>query len=302
MKKILLASTALVATAGFAAADVSLGGSAEVGVVGGSGMETQFHTDVDVAFKMTGETDGGLSFGATVDLDEGGSGAAAVANDADDGGASFFVAAGAFRMDAGDTDGAFDAAMSEVALAGGSINDAETGHAGYNGNSGLDGTYDGQIVRFSYSAASFTGHLSVELDDAGVGDPVVGLGVAYNADLAGLSLGVGIGYQEAGSGTDVMGISLKTTFANGLSAAINYSEMTAGGATTDHTAIGFGYSANGLSVGVNYGEYSTGAEGIGLAVAYDLGGGMAVQVGYGDSTSAAGVSSDAWSVGLAMSF
>ena len=298
MKNLLLASTALVATAGFAAADVAVTGSAEIGVVGGSAMETQFHTDIDVVFSMSGTADNGLTFGATVDLDESDGGAAvngAMGNDADDGGASFFVAYGGFRLDMGDTDGAFDAAMQEVNI-GGSINDAETGHAGFNGNSGLDGTYDGQIARFSYSASGFTGHLSVELDDTGAGDPVFGLGVAYSTDLSGTAIRVGLGYQDSGA-ADVWGISLSAAMANGFEARVNYSDAGA----VDHWALGLGYTMNALTIGVNYGEYSNNNSGFGLAVNYDLGGGLVAQMGYG-SSDRAGVSSDSWSLGLAMSF
>ncbi|MEQ8367166.1 MAG: porin, partial [Roseicyclus sp.] len=48
MKKVLFATTALVATAGVAAADVAVSGGAEMGLFGGSGTETQFFTDIDV--------------------------------------------------------------------------------------------------------------------------------------------------------------------------------------------------------------------------------------------------------------
>ena len=314
MKKILFATTALVATAGFAAADVAVKGSAEIGIVGGSAMDTQFHTDVDVVFAMTGEADNGLTFGATVDLDE--SDAAdganpAFADDADDGGASFFVAFGGARLDMGDTDGALDAVMKEVNVAAGSINDAETGHSGWNGNSALDGTGggDGQIARFSYTFDSFTGHVSVEQSGNGAGDPIWGVGVRYSADLAGLALGVGLGYQTQSNVADAWGISLDTTLSSGVVAALNYSEVDyAAGATQSHWGLGLGYSMNALSIGVNYGEYSDKGgvvgddrSGFGLAVAYDLGGGLTAQMGYGSSDNN-GASSDSWSLGLAMSF
>ena len=78
MKKVLLATTALVATAGIASAqDVDTGviitGFAEIGVFdpGNDDSDTlQFHTDIDVTFTMTGTTDSGLTFGADIDLDE----------------------------------------------------------------------------------------------------------------------------------------------------------------------------------------------------------------------------------------
>ncbi len=73
MKKLLLASTALVAMAGAAKAEVALSGFAEIGIFGssegfriGTGGD-EFHTDIDVTFSMTGETDTGLTFGASID-------------------------------------------------------------------------------------------------------------------------------------------------------------------------------------------------------------------------------------------
>lgn len=304
MKKLLFASTALVATAGVAAADISLSGSAEVGIFGGSNTEDQFHTDLDINFSMTGETDGGLAFGASVDLDETDDGD--VFNPEDDGGATWFLAFGGLRLDMGDTDGAFDAAMQEVALAAGSIQDNETAHAGYSGNGGfsndfsdeqlgmgLDGGYDGQIARVSYNFSGFTGHFSVEADDTGEDDPIWGVGVRWVGDLAGLSIGVGLGYQEANDVADVWGISLDTTFDFGLSAAINYSELSVeedinGEDELTHLGIGFGYTWEALSVGVNWGQYDIGDDitnsGWGIAASYDLGGGLAVQAGYGNSS------------------
>lgn len=363
MKKILFATTALVATAGAASAEIALTGSAEIGILGGGmyGDVTQFHTDIDVTFTMTGEADNGLTFGAKVDLDENGA-----FGNTTQGGETYFVAYGGARLDMGDVDGAFDAAMTETNVAAGSIDDSETTHWGFNGNAGLDGSYDGQIATFSYTASGFSGYLSTEIDDAGVFDPVWGLGFKYSGDLGGTALTVGIGYQSGdqaaanasaalgfaaalayvpapgesagvtlnntvaayetasalltGSGplrSEVMGVSVKADMANGLSFALNYSEAKYADIapldeTESHWGIGLGYTQNALAIGVNYGEYDDryGIDGLqdkgyGLAVAYDLGGGLAAQLGYGHSElSSGGVSfdTDSYSLGLAMSF
>ncbi|SHG71980.1 porin [Marivita hallyeonensis] len=331
MKKLLLASTALVATAGIAAADdpshvgapgagnISITGYAEIGVIGGDryGDEAQFHTDIDVTFSMTGESDGGLAFGASVDLDE-----AVKANTFDatkQGGEVYFLAYGPLRLDMGDTDGAYDAALQEVALAGASIADDETEHSGYNGNSGLDGTHDGQIARVSYSMAGFTAGLSAEIDDSGVDDPVWGLGLRYVTDFGGTAIGIGLGYQTVDrdvlADVDLMAISLDATFANGFRAAINYAEADIEGQSDNGTfiGVGVGYTMNALSIGVNYGEYedwavNVGAEdasGFGIAATYDLGGGLAAHVGYGSSDDVDGIGAndeDSYSFGLSMSF
>lgn len=308
MKTLLLASTALVATAGIAAAEVSLSGYAEIGVAGGDNIEDQFHTDIDVTFSMTGESDGGLSFGASIDLDESNDGDAF--NASTQGGETYFLSYGGLRLDMGDTDGALDAVMNEVNLAGGSIADDETAHAGFNGNAGLDGTFDGQIARVSYAIDAFAGHFSVEMDDSGNLDPIYGLGARYSGDLAGLTIGVGLGYQTQEDIADIVGLSLDTSFANGMSAGINYSSADIDGQSDDgtHLGIGVGYTMNALSVGVNYGEYedwSLGCgdcDGYGLAATYDLGGGLAGHLGYGYSDFGNDVDSDSYSLGLSMSF
>lgn len=67
MKKILLASTILVGTAGFAAADVSFSGSAYMGV--GYNLDTTTFApvvDASVTASMTTTTDGGLEAGASI--------------------------------------------------------------------------------------------------------------------------------------------------------------------------------------------------------------------------------------------
>jgi outer membrane protein OmpU len=80
MKKVLFATSALVATAGMAAADVSLGGSGRVGIVYNSANDNVAGADsFKVGRRMTinidgsGETDVGLSFGGRIRLrsDEG---------------------------------------------------------------------------------------------------------------------------------------------------------------------------------------------------------------------------------------
>ena len=303
MKKILFATTALVATAGVASADVSLSGWAEMGVIGGSDTENQFWTDIDVTFKLSGEADNGLTFGATIDLDEeGGFGAT------NGGPESVFVAYGGFKLTMGDTDGAFDAAMQEVGY-GSSIADDHTSHAGFSGNAGFDGAYDGQIMTASYASGSFTGYLSVEMDDLGLGDPVWGLGAKYSAD----NITVGVGMQSiaddgTGDNGSITGISLTYTM-SGVTAGINYSVINAEilGADFDgtHTAFGVSYTMNALTIGANYGQFGGDWDddsGFGLAVNYDLGGGLEAQLGYGASNPEFGDDFNTWSMGLAMSF
>ena len=80
MKKVLLATTALVATAGFAMADVSLSGSGEMGIAVGPDMsadddhgnndgEMHVYSGVTLAVTFSGTTDNGLEFGASMDAE-----------------------------------------------------------------------------------------------------------------------------------------------------------------------------------------------------------------------------------------
>jgi outer membrane protein OmpU len=324
MKKILFATTALVATAGVAAADVAVTGFAEFGIFKDENRVndvTQIHTDIDVTFKMTGEADNGLTFGASFDLDEIDFGGDRTNDRAFDD-ATLFLAYGAAKLTVGDTDSAFDARLTETAI-GDSIRDDHTVHPGYNGNSYLDEALDTQVVRFDYTFDAFTGSLSVNADDAGVLDPTWAIGVSYNAELAGLDLGVGLGYIKAddaapGVFDEIIGISVNTTFDNGLQAILNYSQWSdnsAGGADdANHWGIGLGYTMNALTISANYGVYDfdNGLEndGWGVAANYDLGGGLVAQFGAGSGScdvivgecAAVGDYETTYSLGLAMSF
>ena len=73
MKKVLLATTALVAFAGAASAEVKLSGYAEIGIAGGSGTDfdaatpgtqdfgMQFWNDIDVTFNLSAESESAAS-------------------------------------------------------------------------------------------------------------------------------------------------------------------------------------------------------------------------------------------------
>ncbi|WP_424991050.1 porin [Fluviibacterium sp. S390] len=80
MKKILLASTALVVTAGIAAADVKVSGDGRMGVVYyddafarvdnyGEEQNWQFNSRIRIKFAASGETDGGMTFGGSIRAD-----------------------------------------------------------------------------------------------------------------------------------------------------------------------------------------------------------------------------------------
>ena len=331
MRKLLIASTALVATAGMAAADISMSGYAEIGMRdagGATGME--MHSDMDIGFKLSGASDNGLTFGASIDLDEVSGGINST------GGSQAINVSGAFgTLTMGDTDGALDKANSEVASLT-SIADDHTTHAGYNGGAGLD---SGDVLRYDTSVAGFGISASIGQDDGATNNDVMGYGLTTTLGTVALS----VGYQTDNT-QDITAVSAKTTV-GGLTLTANYSEATmdATAAVTavsasitaatstavafnvlavtglaaidnsyEHTGLGLGYTVSGVNLSANYGSYDyddgSQADGFGLAANYSLGGGATVMVGYGSGNARATVATaqagdvDTFSVGLGLSF
>ncbi|MGY9049255.1 MAG: porin [Rhodobacterales bacterium] len=248
--------------------------------------------------------------------------------------------------------------MGEVALAGGSLNDDDTTHLGFDDQdglfdgfaSGIDGSADGQVARFDYTFSTFTFSLSMEQGDNGAGDVdnIYGAGVSYDTVMAGINLGLGLGYQAQNDFADSVGFSVIGGMSNGFSAGISYAstnfddnaqrgatnavaatpatvdlvtgaiipgtaaiaaEFAIGDETQKNFGIGFGYEMNAFAVGLNYGKVTNAngvdgfdVEGVGLAAAYDLGGGLQAQFGYGHSYSDDFDNVNSYSAGLSMSF
>jgi outer membrane protein OmpU len=73
MKKLLIASTALVASAGIASADITIGGHAAAGYHSGltGAVAEGIYSNAGVDFTMSGATDNAISFSATVNIDAG---------------------------------------------------------------------------------------------------------------------------------------------------------------------------------------------------------------------------------------
>ncbi|MDP3958831.1 MAG: porin [Pseudorhodobacter sp.] len=311
MKKILLATTALVGFAGAASAEVSISGYAEMGIAGGNaGAITQFWTDANVTFAMSGTTDGGLEFGAKVDLD---SIPGNVGPGMTQGGESIWISGSFGKITMGDTDGALDWAVSEIYM-GTAIADDHSSHAGAYWNSGLDGSAGGQIARYEYSFGSFAAAVSAEIDSSGAGNNVLGVGVKYSSDMGGTAIGFGLGYQD-NSVTSMYAVSANATMTNGIAINVGYADLgaLAPGANDTWAGVGLGYTSGALMVQGNYGTYSLlgggSVSGFGVVANYDLGGGAVVMAGYGSGDLAAGNeiggtygSTDTFSVGLGLSF
>ena len=338
MKRVILATTSLVMAGGMAAAEVTLSGSAEMGVTGSKGADAKLHRDMRVSFGLSGATDTGLSFGTSLNLKDAGK--------YQPGGASGNVhLMGAFgTLTLGDTNGAFDQALAEPWTgSAGSINDDHTGHSG-NGaggnNNGIDGLTGngGSILRYDYTLGGITTSVSGEFGAEDSGDSVLGVGVAWSGDMGGIGVGIGLGYQTgsanvaaveaaADGSTDAMpahvdnssvtGVSISVDMGNGLSTVINASSRDrnrdAAGTADDetdkitYTGMGVAYTVGDLTLGVNGGRETvkgTNAQtnsGAGFAAAYSLGTGVTFQVG-ANAGKEGSTSTSSWSAGLAFSF
>ncbi|TBX16090.1 porin [Nioella sediminis] len=339
MKKVLFATTALVATAGVASAEVAVSGYAEMGLVGGDMMETQFHQDIDVTFTLTGTTDNGLTFGAAIDLDEaenigtdrGGNGDEATADcdvfhapercsddNADNDGFAVFISGNFGTVTMGDTDGALDWALTEAGNIGnpGSIADDETAHGGYLGSYG-DGSSDGQVLRYDYSFGDFAFAISMEQDtvggtssggtvDAGDTGGNMALGLRYSTSAGGVDLSLGLGYQSTDFGTandqTIIGASVVASFAGGFSAGIQYSDWSdvGGAAGVDNSHLGIGIGYSMDAISLHANYGEYDSGASGFGLAAAYDLGGGAGLHLGYGSTDGGA--DTWSFGLAMSF
>ncbi len=109
MKKLLLTTTALALSAGVAAADVTLSGDARMGLIY-NGDDVQLTSRARVTFTLTGETDGGLAFGASFRADNAGAAAGNTRMTA----GNVFISGDFGRLSMGDVAGAARAAVGDL--------------------------------------------------------------------------------------------------------------------------------------------------------------------------------------------
>ncbi len=309
MKRFMLTTTALVLAGGMAAADTSVTGSAEMGVAGSKGNDAKLHKDIRFKVTLSGATDTGVSFGAAAELRHAGKYQAGGAEGA------VFISSAFGTLTLGNTDGAYDKALTETGM-GGALTDDDTSHDGYNGNSGLDGNAalanaGGSILRYDYALGNITTSVSGEFGDDGndSSNNALGVGVAWAGDIGGIGMGIGVGYQTGKAGANkqsIAGASVSVDMGNGIKAVVNGSNHDTGSTSVTHTGIGVAYTAGPLTLAANGGQYSHKgggkATGAGLSAIYNLGTGVDFKVGAGSGKDAEGEKGSTWSAGLAFSF
>ncbi len=279
MKKVLFASTALIATAGVAAADVKFGGYGRFGIgyledrsttndnIDDTILVSRFRLNID----GTAETDGGVEFSARVRLqadENAGTGEAGAANLS---GARFSAIYGGLRVDAGNVSGAID------------------NLANYYGNEpGLEffiGQYSGVDYEFLSFSSTGAGANAVFFQYA-VGDFAFGASYDQNSTLNG---------NAALGGADSWDISATYTF-NNVTAALAYGQTDGAAGAEDPSLLV-------LTLGADFGDWNvtafvaddedtpdnaageeTDGTAWGLSAAYNVNAALTVLAAYGDGS------------------
>ncbi|MDX5401451.1 MAG: porin [Rhodobacterales bacterium] len=300
MKNLLIATTALVATAGVAVADVKVSGYARFGAVYNDGVaagadEINTASRLRLQFDATTETDGGLTLGVRQRFQ-------AEENAANAGGnqARFFASAGGLTIAMGNILGVIEAApnlylptkSAGMGLEGNGFaslaantyaNGGAFGWTAYN-SSGV-GAQDGVEVIYSMNGIGLHAHST---------DTSYGLGANYKfADYT-----VAVAYEEWNDGPrdgdSILFASLGGKF-GAFDAALSYADTEYGGVTSEKVSLRGGYTVNdALYVYGFVADEDTVDTAYGLGASYGLGGGASVEAGWtsnqvGDNIVSAGI-------------
>jgi outer membrane protein OmpU len=147
MKKLLLASTAVVVFAGGAMAEVVVGGSGRIGIVD-NGTDTLFNSRIRITFAASSESDSGLAFGGSIRADNAAGGNIGTAG-------SVFVSGAFGKLSMGDVDGAAEAAVGNLSGVG-YVGNGDLNEAIY-----LSNDQEVPTALYEYSASGFTVYLSM---------------------------------------------------------------------------------------------------------------------------------------------
>jgi outer membrane protein OmpU len=299
MKKVLFATTALVMTAGVAAAEVSVGGDGRMGVISSDGGDLAFTSRIRISFSASGETDAGLSFGGSIRADN--AAASATTTDADANGSwdtsgggvngaagSVFVEGTFGKISMGDVSGAPEAAVGDLSGVG------LTGLGDLNETTYLsNGTRP--AARWDYTTGDLGLHVSSD-NPGPAGDTAYGIAVTYS--MGDISFGIG---HEDGGGSDHTIAGVTAGFGDATIKVI-YGTADLAGTDFDQAGVSIDYVSGATTLTAFYDTEDLGGvdtDSYGIGVAYDLGGGASLKAGWVDSD---GLSDASYDLGISMSF
>ena len=261
MKKVLLATTALTLSAGFASADVSMSGTGGAGVFGAAGADLSVYSGVDLGFALSGASDTGMTFSASIDM-----------------GGGQTLDTGDFELDTQDM-GTDDNVSVAIAVSGVTVTLSQNGVddlydddiAGDIGISGAMGDLKYSVVTgledadptslsVSYAAGAVTG--SVVTSDEGDASTV---NVSYKMG----DITVAAEADTSRTAVDTSSVTVTYVMADGMTVSLENSE--------DVNTLGVTYASGAISVAVEADDAT--AETWEATMAYDLGGGATFNLG-----------------------
>ena len=272
MKKVLLATSALTLSAGFASADVSMSGTGGAGVFGANGADLSVYSGVDLGFALSGASDNGMTFSASLDM-----------------GGGQTLDAGDFELDTQDM-GVDDNVSVTIGVSGLTIVLSQNG---------VDDLYDDDKagdIGISGAMGDLTYSVTTGLED----DDPTSLSVGYTAgaisgsvatsddgDASNVSISYAMGditisaeSDTDRTGADTSSVTVSYAMSDGMTVSLENSE--------DVNELSVAYSSGAISVGVSADDAAT--ESWEATMAYDLGGGATFNLGTNqDETTFAGV-------------
>ena len=288
MKKILFASTALVATASVAAAELTWSGSGRFGLQYNDDPAAAESTVLDHRFRLTlngvTETDSGVKFEGRIRLESGDTDNGFGSAGNGPGGAGFAVTTGGFRVDVGSVSDVFDSG--DVLNWSGS----EAGYSSFQGQTenftgfvknGFSGASDddSQRIKARYTAGDFTVAASYGLETtSGAGDAYWQIGAGYNFGAH----SVGVMYGDSDTNNSQWAIGADGSFGDfgyavlvGDNDAVNADVMV--GASGSYAIS----AATSLNAHVSTGGVATNDTSYGIGISHSLGGGVTLGAGVG---------------------
>jgi outer membrane protein OmpU len=297
-KAVFFATTALIATAGVAAADIKLTGGAIAGFKssGAANTDTILHQELDFNIVASGESDNGVSFGASLDIDTDTAAGGQSGGSVSDG--EVFITSAFGTLSFGNMSSAIDnIGLNSVGFDSIGVDSAVEG---LRVATGADLTYSYSIDGLTLTLSTVVGSDSAK-NAGNEGD--FGMHVAYKMGDFGIEVGYSDDHSTGDTSTGlelaytVGAVSLGATFVQKDYKATETRDLSGYG-------LSIGYAVNdALSLSAVYASAEQGAAGtadqddFGVGFSYKLGGGLAVVGGVGEVAN-----DDRWDLGLTMSF
>ena len=308
MKKVLLASTALIGFAGMAAADVTLSGSGRFGIVytddgTPGGDDTVLSHRLRFNIDASTETDSGVKFGGRIRLQYDNGDNDTVGGLAELNAAMLYAEVSGFRFELGNSNTAFDSLATLYNAELGFISSTTGSYSLFSYDSYTSSPYaPGQFDRVglfaSYSVGNLVARASyIDYDQTDAGDPLTPTDeeMSISLDYTAGAYKLGFGYVQNGAGAADYDVwALLGEYALNDSTNIGLQYIAEDGAENDTTVTLYGNTK--LASGIGLGAFISGVDSdfayandyaIGVGANYDIGGATiagTIQKGFNDET------------------